>query len=322
MLRVVAVLLAAFLLAPTARAQLADEQATAGAVRYGKPVVGEFRVGAEITAKRGAVRDIRAMVAVPFECEEQTVRIASEDFTSDVGSVTYRDLQGGARQMLITIPYLASGATARAIVTFDVATRPILPPSDEEIDALVIPRRPPRDLRKFTSVSPFIEAKDRKIKRIARETLGELPEDASGWTKVEALYDYVWDNIEDEDGPDTSAVQTLKEGIADCHGRSALFIALCRASGVPARVVWVNHHCYAEFYMEDEEGNGDWYPAESRGTRAFGEMPLARVILQKGDNFRVPERPRDRLRYATDFLVGLPVKGSGQPSVRYIREQL
>jgi hypothetical protein len=51
-------------------------------------------------------------------------------------------------------------------------------------------------------------------------------------------------------------------------------------------------------------------------------MPLARTILQKGDNFRVPERPRERLRYASDFLIGLPVPGSGKPRVRYIRNQL
>ncbi|MGL4512863.1 MAG: transglutaminase-like domain-containing protein, partial [Lacipirellulaceae bacterium] len=75
-----------------------------------------------------------------------------------------------------------------------------------------------------------------------------------------------------------------------------------------------------EFYLEDAEGNGKWYPAESAGTRAFGEMPLARVILQRGDDFRVPERPRERLRYASDLLVGKPLPGSGKPSVKYIRE--
>ena len=69
-------------------------------------------------------------------------------------------------------------------------------------------------------------------------------------------------------------------------------------------------------------GCGHWYPCESSGRRAFGEMPLARVVLQKGDNFRVPERPRERLRYASDYLIGLPTPGGGKPSVKYIREQL
>ena len=56
--------------------------------------------------------------------------------------------------------------------------------------------------------------------------------------------------------------------------------------------------------------------------QSASEMPLARTILQKGDNFRVPERPRIKLRYASDYLIGLPVPGSGKPRVRYIRNQL
>jgi hypothetical protein len=95
---------------------------------------------------------------------------------------------------------------------------------------------------------------------------------------------------------------------------------MCRACDVPARIVWVNNHCFAEFYLQDADGVGYWFPAESAGTRAFGEMPLTRPILQKGDNFKVPERPRDRLRYASDYMVGLPLPGSGQPKVRFIRE--
>ena len=98
-----------------------------------------------------------------------------------------------------------------------------------------------------------------------------------------------------------------------------MFIALCRINKIPARMVWVNGHVYPEFYLEYAEGKGHWYPCESAGTRAFGEMPLSRTILQKGDNFRVPER-KEKLRYASDFLIGLPTPGGGKPKVKYIRE--
>jgi hypothetical protein len=100
-----------------------------------------------------------------------------------------------------------------------------------------------------------------------------------------------------------------------------VFIALCRANKIPARMVWVDGHAYAEFYLEHEAGAGHWYPVESAGTRAFGEMPLARVIMQKGDNFTVPER-KERLRYASDYTIGLPTPGGGKPTVKYIREPL
>jgi transglutaminase-like putative cysteine protease len=159
-------------------------------------------------------------------------------------------------------------------------------------------------------------------------------------------------NIEYVEGEDKGAIETLRDGQADCQGRSAVFIALCRANKIPARMVWVDGHVYPEFYLErgaagrglapfaqsaeqkvpvplsagrkrgSKEIPGDWYPCESAGTRAFGEMPLARTILQKGDNFRVPERKTERLRYASDFMVGLPTPGGGRPKVKYIREQI
>lgn len=319
-LTVAIVTVAIVAIAPAAYGQLLEETPAESADRYGKEVSGLFRVGAEVTASKGPVRDILAMVAVPLACDEQRVQLVNEEFSGSVSKVTYRDLQGGARQMLIRIPYLASGQKARAVVTFEVATKIILPPSEEETARYTIPRRPPRALRKFVGVSPYIESRDRRIKSLAREVLEGAPEDASDWQKVERLYNHVLETIDYVEGPDTSAVTTLKDGSADCHGRSALFAALCRASGVPSRIVWVNKHAFAEFYLEDETGEGRWFPIESAGSRAFGEMPLGRVILQKGDNFRIPERPRDRLRYATDWLYVPP--GRGQPRVKFIREAL
>jgi hypothetical protein len=118
---------------------------------------------------------------------------------------------------------------------------------------------------------------------------------------------------------DQSAVATLEEGKGDCHAYTVAFIALCRAQGIPARMVWVADHCYPEFYLEDEEGNGHWYPCQSAGDRAFGEMPDPRVIFQKGDNFRIPERRGERLRYASDWARYLAAAG-GKPKIRYIRE--
>ncbi|MGL4515042.1 MAG: transglutaminase-like domain-containing protein, partial [Lacipirellulaceae bacterium] len=255
-----------------------------------------FQVGAVVTAKRGGCRDIFAMVALPLECDLQGVRQVEQDLSPEIGEVVYRDLPGGgARQMLISIPQLAAGAQARAVVTFEVVTKLVLPPSEEEAASLKAPKRLPANLRQFVGPSPYIEARTPRIKKLARQVAEDYAKsagaDANDWGRVEALYDHVLDEIDYVEGPDTSAITTLNARSADCHGRSALFVALCRATGVPARLLWVQDHCYPEFYLEDAEGNGKWYPAESAGTRAFGEMPLARVILQRGDDFRVPERP-------------------------------
>jgi Transglutaminase-like superfamily len=313
-------LLAAGGLAPVpAIAQIAADPSPPTSVRYGEPDVIRYQAGAEIKATSGACRDILMMVAVPLECAEQSVRIVDEDISNDA-QVDYRVLQGGVRQMLISIPYLADGAEAHALVTFEVATRPILPP--EETDQLKIPQRVSGKLRGFISGSPYIESKNRTIRALAHDILAGVDEGATDWQKVEAIYDHVLDQVAYVEGPDKSAVDALRDKQADCQGRSALFIALCRADKIPARMVWVDGHCYPEFYLENAAGEGTWYPCESAGTRAFGEMPLARTVLQKGDNFRVPERPRERLRYASDFMIGTPTPGAGRPHVSFVHEQL
>ncbi len=144
---------------------------------------------------------------------------------------------------------------------------------------------------------------------------------SADWVRIEKLYDYARKKVKYLEGEDKSSVQALTDGQGDCQGIAALFVAMCRTEKVPARMVWADGHQYAEFYLENATGAGRWYPCESAGARAFGEMPTARVILQKGDNFRVPERPRDRLRYASDFTLLLSKPGS-QPKIAYIRESL
>jgi hypothetical protein len=283
-----------------------------------------FRVGAILTAKRGACRDVLGMVAVPIECDEQRVRIVEEDFSPGV-TATFRDLAGGnARQMVFTLPFIEGGAEARAILTYEVTTRTTPPPSEAEAAALKIPERVPRGLRGYVGPSPFIESKHPKIKKLAREIQKDFAEsqpEANDFQRLEAVYDYVMENIEYIEGPDTSAVTTLEAGSADCHGRSALFVALCRAMDVPARMVWVNDHVYPEVYMERGEDDGVWLPCESAGTWAFAEMPVTRPIMQKGDDFRVPERRGERLRYACEYLIAHPAaRGSREPKVKYLRE--
>jgi hypothetical protein len=44
---------------------------------------------------------------------------------------------------------------------------------------------------------------------------------------------------------------------------------------------------YAEFYMVDDKEQGHWFPCMVSGIREFGEIGEPRVILQKGDNYRI-----------------------------------
>lgn len=311
--------LLATVLTNTLCAQVATVDEASTDTRFGPPEKIGFRVGAEITAARGACKNIVAMVTVPLDCPEQEVRITGEEFSPEIGEVTYRTLQGGARQMLISVPFLKDGATAKAIITTEVATRAIKPP--EKTDDLKVPTKIPAEIRAYINGSPYIEVKHQKIRSLSKEITEKVDESATDWEKIEAIYDYVLDHIEYVEGPDKGALDALRDKQADCQGRSAVFIAICRSLKIPARMVWVDGHCYPEFYLENSDGQGTWYPCESAGSRAFGEMPLARTILQKGDNFRVPER-KDKLRYASDYMIGVPVPGAGPPKVKYIRQQI
>ena len=322
MSRLLIFIISCFVFASTAFGQILGGGAADEGREYGEPVVKRFRVGAEIEATRGSCRDVLAIVAVPWQCPEQEVRVLSEDVSPEVRQVEYRILDTGeVRQMLIRVPHLAAGTTARAVVTYEVTVRPTLPPDDT--DGLRIPNRPPADIRRYLGDSPYIESRSRKVRRLADEIEDGLAPEVPAWKKVEAIYDYVREHVEYVEGrPDQSAVATLDEGKGDCHAITVAFVALCRASDVPARMVWVEDHCYPEFYLEDAAGSGRWFPCQSAGDRAFGEMPDTRVIFQKGDNFRLPERPREKFRYATDWARGLPTPGGGKPTVRFIREPL
>ena len=176
----------------------------------------------------------------------------------------------------------------------------------------------PRDIGKFLAPSPYIESRHGKIRKLAREVIKDK---ASAWEQVEAMYDWVRDNVEYENGPLKGALAALNDGNGDCEELTSLFIALCRANKIPARTVWIPGHCYPEFYLQDQQGVGHWFPCQAAGTRDFGSMPDFRPILQKGDNFRVPEKKKPQ-RYVAEFLKVNSVRGGGKPRVQFVRQLL
>ena len=115
------------------------------------------------------------------------------------------------------------------------------------------------------------------------------------------------------------ARQALDDRYGDCEELTSLFVAMCRVAKIPARAVWVPGHCYPEFYLEDEVGQGHWFPCQAAGSRAFGDMPEARPILQKGDNIRVPGS-RQPQRYVQESLTAK--HAAADPAVQFIQKPL
>ena len=312
----VAVLLAAVAGGGPSRAQFIETgpgKAGAG------PTLGDvrtqrYRVGVVVTAAAGPCRGIYATLPVPDEWPEQKVRIVKEDVSPGVRGPSYRSLPGGVKQMVVEIPELAAGTQARAIVTFELERAALVAPVDTT--ALRIPEKPDRELKAFLGPSPYIETRHPRIVKLAKATAAGL----EGWKKVEALYDVVREKVEYRNGTLKGAARALADGWGDCEELTCLFVALARVEGIPARTVWVEGHCYPEFYLVDAEGNGWWFPCQAAGTRAFGGMPDQLPILQKGDDFRDPDRPGKSLRYMSEFVRGSAVDGGPPPEVTWVRE--
>lgn len=301
-------LILAALCSSPALAQFDTDKVESKGVKLDQAVTKKYKFGVSITAS-GPCYGVSATIPVPSDWPEQKVTVANEDLSSQIRSVSYRTIAGGVKQMVINIPQIQRGEEAHAYVTFEVTRNTLLPPEDTSIFKEPVKDKLPRDMLIYLGTSPYIESNSPKIIKLAKE----VTEGKSGWEKVEAIYDAAREKVQYKNGELKGALRALVDGTGDCEELTSLIVAMCRAVGIPARSVWVPEHCYAEFYLVDQEGKGYWFPCQAAGTRAFGGIPEQRPVLQKGDNFHDPDRPRERLRYVNLYLK--VAKPQGRPKV-------
>jgi len=283
-------------------------------IRLGSESTSVWRFGVVVKAS-GATSGILATLPVPMDWPEQSVKRLSEEKTPSVGQINYKVLDGGVRQMIVAIPRLAAGEEASAVVTLEIVKRRIEAPA--ETDVYKLPKASGA-IAKFLQPSPYIESRDPKIKSLATDlTAGK----AQAWDQAAAIFDWVRENIKYEFAEDIKpATASLKAGQGDCEELSSLVIAMCRASKIPARAVWIPGHTYPEFYLADEQGKGHWFPCQAAGAdREFGSMREDRPILQKGDNFVVPGDKAPQ-RYVKQSLSAKDA--AAPPTVKFIMEKV
>jgi hypothetical protein len=304
----------AVLMPAAVRAQFeAPETEPTKGVRYGEATMHRYRAGVVIQAVGGPCRNLYITLPVPTEWPEQEVKIVDEDFSPGVRHVRHRTNIPGVKQMLVSVPSVAAGQTVEVLVTYEITRRPILPPEDTSI--FEIPPKLDRRMLPYLATGIYIEPRNPQIKALAKEVTVDK---GTAWEQVEALYEATREKVEHRTTEvRKGAARALRDGYAGNNDLTALFVALCRSIKVPARTVWVSGHCYAEFYLQDDEGNGHWIPCQVTGTAEFGQSSTLRTILQKGDSFRVPEK-REQLPFVREFVHG---KG-GRPRVKFLREAL
>ena len=300
------------LVAPTLSAQNTSKEVSENGVSFGAEQIAHWRVGLVVKATKGPMQHVMATIPVPIAWPEQEVKLVKEEVTRGV-QISKKDL-GGVRQLMIRMPAIPHGRTAQAVFTYQVSRKEVLGPKDTS--QFVVPKSAPRAVKRWLNPSPYIESRDSKTKSLSRDAIREVE---GAWEQVEAIYDLVREKVEYKEGKIKTSSQALRDGHGDCEELTSLFIAMCRASKIPARMVWVPDHCYPEFFLMDKEGQGHWFPCQAAGTRSFGGMPEMRPILQKGDNFKVHGKTKPQ-RYVSEWVAAKPVRGSGKPKVNFIFE--
>jgi len=299
-------------LEPSAWAQFKQEDAKG--CRLGERQTFYWQAGLNIQAPEGPCKGIEAYVPVPSDWPEQEVVVAKEDISKSV-KVDYITADGDVRVMVIRIASLAAGEEANALVTFEIRRSSQLPPENPAIYVLPNKKKMDRKMLGYLGASPFIDPRNPKIRALVKE-IGQ--DKKTAWEQVEALYDYVREKIRQERGPLKGPLAALKDGRGNHEDMINTFIALCRAKDVPARTVWIPGHAYAEFYLEDDQGKGHWFPCQIAGNRAFGQMPDRAPILQKGDSFRPPYNKRDVQRFMAVHLSIVDV--DAPPKYKFVRQ--
>jgi transglutaminase-like putative cysteine protease len=101
------------------------------------------------------------------------------------------------------------------------------------------PQQTDADLRLYLSPAEFIDSDHPSIQAKAEEIAGSTPAPAG---KARALYTAVRDGIRYDpyidytDRETYRASSVLAKGHAYCVGKASLYVALCRSSGIPARL--------------------------------------------------------------------------------------
>ncbi|MEM7103267.1 MAG: 7TM domain-containing protein [Bacteroidota bacterium] len=141
----------------------------------------------------------------------------------------------------------------------------------------------------FLQASPKIQAGDPVIVDLANS----LKTDNIKQT-IKANFDYVDKITVSNTGVLTDALTALNRNRASCNGKSRLFVALCRAQGIPARVVGGiimetgrkrTSHLWAEIYSQ-----GHWIPFDVLNHH-FAMLPAHYMEIYKGDNFLITHTP-------------------------------
>jgi transglutaminase-like putative cysteine protease len=191
------------------------------------------------------------------------------------------------------------------------------------------------DLDQYLRPEPFIESDDPDIRASAVEAVGSAVGTRS---RAEALTRFV--NAIVEKKPTVSlpsAREVLRTRIGDCNEHTALFVAMSRAAGIPARIAvglaYVRgafyYHAWPEVYIDEGRSRGYWmpvdptfnqFPADATHFRlARGGLDKQAAILPMIGRVKITILEIEVAAGSTAVLVGAAPPSAGQVAVPDLR---
>ena len=251
-------------------------------VTYSDPVKQKWRVGVVLVTGRDAVKDVFTYIPIPKEWPEQSVAIFDEDIPVEFAVQKIDELDGLDR-LILRGRLIPPKKKIVALQTFMVTTHRVSAPPDTTVFS--IPDKKQKLAKQYIASGAEISFRNKDLRKQAQEL---VEAEGTDWEKVERIFDWVRDNI-DQGGEDPrGSITTFVKKSGHPEDVVGLFVAMCRANSIPARMVFVDGTQYAEFLLADPNGELHWFPCDVVGIRAFGKIVEPKVILQKGDNIRVP----------------------------------
>ncbi len=137
----------------------------------------------------------------------------------------------------------------------------------------LVPGPPDPDVERYLRPEPLIESDAEPIRAEAERGMATAPEDPRG--RAERLVRHVHALIEKKPTVSLpSALEVLKTRVGDCNEHTALYVAMARALGIPARIavglVYMSgsmggafyYHAWAEVWVAEDDGRGLWLPVD------------------------------------------------------------
>lgn len=272
---------------------------------YLEPRSYEVSIGIEL---QGVDDYCEAMASTPVPLAHPEQQIDDVSIEQVGCKAVIRELASGAGQLILHAPSIEAGQVVKAIVNYKMTLFKQYHAFQQE--QFPAKQSVPKEIAAIAlGESPGIQVASPAVKKLAT-AIGQGY--AHPWEKAEAFVRWIRESIRPQLGAYTSVLTAIQKRVGDCEEMSALFVAFCRASGIPARLVWIPNHNWAEFYLTDHENVGHWIPVHPACYNWFGWTGAHELVIQKGDRVIVPEQGRAS-RLLMDWM-----RSSGRPNANYI----